>query len=299
MLPNWSPDAEKSSSTLGAKALEWSRPEGNLRPQRRHEPDPPGCARRHHALRTVVTRRQEDRHVDAARLRKRRPGLRARRPRTGGATRNRHRRGLGSPTVARPVGGDQRVVARKRTRTASLSCAAKRVSQAYSGRGSSRKGRATAPCRGRRHTVPPGDVRGRDRAPQNAEARSVPLCTGVYAVHGRGRLDDCRHPPACRGRGRLGVHRGGERGAARDDPSREGPAALGALHFAIPPQQGRLLTAQWLTPSGRPAAPPVGKPRASTVVSFVKGSRLQPGLWRCVLRAGGRVVARASLRLSG
>ena len=71
------------------------------------------------------------------------------------------------------------------------------------------------------------------------------------------------------------------------------------FHFAIPPRPGRLLTAQWLTPGGSPAAPPVGKPRALTVVSFIKSPGLQRGVWRCVLRAGGRVVARASVRLGG
>jgi hypothetical protein len=71
------------------------------------------------------------------------------------------------------------------------------------------------------------------------------------------------------------------------------------FHFAIPPRSGQLLTAQWLTPGGRPAGPPVGKPRALRVVSFIKSSGLERGLWRCVLRAGGRVVARASVRLGG
>ena len=72
-----------------------------------------------------------------------------------------------------------------------------------------------------------------------------------------------------------------------------------SFHFAIPPRRGQLLTAQWIAPGGRPVAPPVGKPRALTVVSFIKSSGLEPGAWQCVLRAGGRVVARAGVRLSG
>jgi hypothetical protein len=72
-----------------------------------------------------------------------------------------------------------------------------------------------------------------------------------------------------------------------------------SFHFAVAPRPGLALTAQWLTPGGRPAAPPVGKPRAATVASFIKSPRLERGAWQCVLRAGGRVVARATVRIGG
>jgi hypothetical protein len=68
--------------------------------------------------------------------------------------------------------------------------------------------------------------------------------------------------------------------------------------FAARPRVGPL-TVTWYGPDGRAATPPVEKPNARVVDTFVRaaGGELPRGRWRCALRAGGRLVAAAAVRV--
>jgi hypothetical protein len=79
---------------------------------------------------------------------------------------------------------------------------------------------------------------------------------------------------------------------------RAGRRLFARFRFAALPRSGLPLTAAW-TRGGRPAGIPVRKPRARTVVAFIgaPGGRLPAGPYRCTLRAGGRVVAVAAVRV--
>ena len=79
---------------------------------------------------------------------------------------------------------------------------------------------------------------------------------------------------------------------------RAGRRLFAHFRFAALPRAGLPITAAW-TRGGRPAGIPVRKPRAAAVVAFVgaPGGRLPAGAYRCTLRAGGRVVAVADVRV--
>jgi hypothetical protein len=79
---------------------------------------------------------------------------------------------------------------------------------------------------------------------------------------------------------------------------RAGRRLFARFRFAALPRSGLPLIAAW-TRGGRPAGIPVRKPRARTVVAFIgaPGGRLPAGTYRCTLRAGGRVVAVAAVRV--
>jgi dipeptidyl aminopeptidase/acylaminoacyl peptidase len=72
------------------------------------------------------------------------------------------------------------------------------------------------------------------------------------------------------------------------------------FRFAALPHAGRVVTVSWYKPDGRRAGPPVRKPPASLVVSFVSGradQALPRGTWQSVLRAGRTVVKRLRFRV--
>jgi len=79
---------------------------------------------------------------------------------------------------------------------------------------------------------------------------------------------------------------------------RGGRRIFAHFRFAARPRPGRALTVAW-TRDGRPAGVAVRKPFTRTVIAFVgsPGGRLPTGRYRCTLRAGGRVVAVAAIRL--
>src|SRR5262249_19211717 len=70
--------------------------------------------------------------------------------------------------------------------------------------------------------------------------------------------------------------------------------------FAARPRRGQRITTTWVQPTGVPT-PAVRKSFLPILTSFVgatdAAAPLPPGRWRCVLRAGGRVVAVASTRV--
>jgi hypothetical protein len=90
---------------------------------------------------------------------------------------------------------------------------------------------------------------------------------------------------------------------------RRGPAAtrLGQTselwaHFTFGtlPRKGQTITTQWVLPNGTKLAANT-RPRASLVEAQVKdlsGKALPTGRWRCVIRAGGTVVATLNVRLT-
>jgi hypothetical protein len=72
------------------------------------------------------------------------------------------------------------------------------------------------------------------------------------------------------------------------------------FHFATLPKTGQAITTQWTLPNGTKLAANT-RPRTSLVeaqVKDLKGRPLPKGLWRCVIRAGGTVVATLSVRLT-
>jgi hypothetical protein len=70
------------------------------------------------------------------------------------------------------------------------------------------------------------------------------------------------------------------------------------FEFAAQPRVGPIVVT-WYKPDGGAAAAPLTKPRRPVVSTFVRAAHgeLQSGTWRCVLRAGGVVVARAAVRV--
>jgi Tol biopolymer transport system component len=70
------------------------------------------------------------------------------------------------------------------------------------------------------------------------------------------------------------------------------------FEFAAQPRVGPIAVT-WYKPDGGAAAAPLTKPRRPVVSTFVRAAhgKLQSGTWRCVLRAGGVVVARAAVRV--
>jgi hypothetical protein len=63
------------------------------------------------------------------------------------------------------------------------------------------------------------------------------------------------------------------------------------------PKGNRPLTTRWIPPGKSPLGAD-GKPRRRTVTSFISsGGKLPTGVWRCELRAGGKLVAVARVRL--
>jgi hypothetical protein len=68
--------------------------------------------------------------------------------------------------------------------------------------------------------------------------------------------------------------------------------------FAALPRRGAAVTTTWLI-NGKPVGRPAKKPRARVVRTLivVPGGRLPSGRYRCVLRAGGKIVAEASARI--
>ncbi len=89
---------------------------------------------------------------------------------------------------------------------------------------------------------------------------------------------------------------------------RRGPAVTSLSHsselwahftFAALPKKGRTITTQWILPSGKKLAANT-RPRATLVEAQVKdlsGKPLPVGRWRCVIRAGGTIVATLNVRL--
>ena len=72
------------------------------------------------------------------------------------------------------------------------------------------------------------------------------------------------------------------------------------FHFGTLPKAGQAITTQWTLPNGTKLGANT-RPRSSLVeaqVKDLKGRPLPTGLWRCVIRAGGAVVATLSVRLS-
>lgn len=86
----------------------------------------------------------------------------------------------------------------------------------------------------------------------------------------------------------------------------QGPAAstlrdkkriFATFRLAVLPKGSRPLTTRWIPPGRAPLAAD-GKPRRRTVTSFISSPGLLPtGVWRCELRAGGKLVAVARVRL--
>lgn len=86
----------------------------------------------------------------------------------------------------------------------------------------------------------------------------------------------------------------------------QGPAAsslrnkkriFATFRLAVLPKGSRPLTTRWVPPGRSPLAAD-GKPRRKVVTSFISSSgRLPTGVWRCELRAGGKLVAIAKVRL--
>jgi hypothetical protein len=76
------------------------------------------------------------------------------------------------------------------------------------------------------------------------------------------------------------------------------PRIFANFHFAAVPARGRRITTRWYR---GPAAidDPVVRPRAAGVAAYLQVRRgdLPRGRYRCVLRAGGTVVAVASVRI--
>jgi hypothetical protein len=71
------------------------------------------------------------------------------------------------------------------------------------------------------------------------------------------------------------------------------------FRFAALPRPSRGLTTRWTGPGGI-RTPATGKPRRRVVSSFVSlRGGLPAGTWRCEIRAGGTLVAVASVRLRG
>lgn len=68
--------------------------------------------------------------------------------------------------------------------------------------------------------------------------------------------------------------------------------------FAALPRRGAAVTTTWLI-NGKPVGRPAKKPRARVVRTLivVPGGRLPNGRYRCILRAGGKIVAEASARI--
>jgi hypothetical protein len=68
--------------------------------------------------------------------------------------------------------------------------------------------------------------------------------------------------------------------------------------FAALPRPGAAVTTTWLI-NGKPVGRPAKKPRARVVRTLivVPGGRLPNGRYRCVLRAGGKIVAEANARI--
>jgi hypothetical protein len=69
--------------------------------------------------------------------------------------------------------------------------------------------------------------------------------------------------------------------------------------FGTLPKRGKTITTQWILPNGSKLGANT-RPRASLVEAQVKdlsGNPLPKGRWRCVIRAGGTVVATLSVRL--
>jgi hypothetical protein len=89
---------------------------------------------------------------------------------------------------------------------------------------------------------------------------------------------------------------------------RKGPAvtSIGSTselwaHFSFGtlPKKGKTITTQWILPNGRKLGANT-RPRTTLVEAQVKdlsGKPLPKGPWRCVIRAGGTVVATLSVRL--
>jgi hypothetical protein len=70
--------------------------------------------------------------------------------------------------------------------------------------------------------------------------------------------------------------------------------------FGTLPKKGQKITTQWTLPGGRKLAANV-RPRTQLVEAEVKqlsAKSLPPGLWHCVIRAGGVIVATVNVRLS-
>jgi hypothetical protein len=76
------------------------------------------------------------------------------------------------------------------------------------------------------------------------------------------------------------------------------PRIFASFHFAALPARGRAITTEWFHGKSRVQSA-TGKARAATVGSYLRRTRgnLPAGLYRCVLHAGGRVVAVASVRI--
>jgi WD40-like Beta Propeller Repeat len=69
------------------------------------------------------------------------------------------------------------------------------------------------------------------------------------------------------------------------------------FRFAALPKGSRRITTRWIPPGRGPLAAD-GKPRRRTVTSFISSSGgLPTGIWRCEIRAGGKLVAVAKVRL--
>ena len=69
--------------------------------------------------------------------------------------------------------------------------------------------------------------------------------------------------------------------------------------FGTLPKKGQTITTQWILPNGSKLAANT-RPRTNLVEAQVKdlsGNNLASGRWRCVIRAGGTVVATLSVRL--
>jgi hypothetical protein len=69
--------------------------------------------------------------------------------------------------------------------------------------------------------------------------------------------------------------------------------------FGTLPKKGQTITTQWILPSGSKLAANT-RPRGTLVEAQVKdlsGKTLPAGRWRCVIRAGGTVVATLNVRL--
>jgi hypothetical protein len=71
-------------------------------------------------------------------------------------------------------------------------------------------------------------------------------------------------------------------------------------HFSTLPKASLPITTQWILPSGAKLAANV-RPRTNVVeaqVKDLKGRPLPTGLWRCIVRAGGTIVATVSVRVT-